>query len=67
MIVVSDASPIINFAIIGCLDLLPRLFGKVILPQSVFDEVTILGAGMAGADEIRNAEWVEVKNAPINL
>jgi uncharacterized protein len=60
MIVVSDASPIINFAIIGSLDLLPKLFGNVILPESVFKEVTVSGAGMAGADEIREAEWVKV-------
>ncbi|GEM_PF-6521259 len=30
MIVVSEASPLINFAIIGYLDLLPKLFGGVV-------------------------------------
>jgi len=31
MIIVSDTSPIINLAIIGKLDILPALFGKVII------------------------------------
>ena len=61
MIVVSDTSPIINLAIIGKLDLLPDLFGKIVIPQKVFDEITIQGAAMPGADEVRVATWVEVK------
>ena len=61
MIIVSDTSPIINLAIIGRLDILPALFGKVIIPQKVFEEITILGADMPGADEIRIATWVEVR------
>ncbi|MDX2134595.1 MAG: hypothetical protein SFV52_07410 [Saprospiraceae bacterium] len=36
MIVVSDTSPIINLAMIGRLDLLPALFGKVIIPKQVY-------------------------------
>ena len=62
MIVVSDASPLINFAIIGNLELLPKLFGEVILPQTVFEELTIKGESMAGADEIREADWIRVKS-----
>ena len=53
MIVVSDTSPIINLAIIGSLDLLPRIFGKIIIPGNVFKEITVQGADMPGADEIR--------------
>lgn len=61
MIIVSDTSPIINLAILGKLDILPALFGRVIIPQKVFEEITIQGADMPGADEVRAATWVEVK------
>ncbi len=54
-------SPIINLAIIGRLDILPTLFGKVIIPQKVFEEITVQGADMPGADEVRAATWVEVR------
>ena len=43
MIVVSDTSPIINLAMISRLDLLPALFGEVVIPQQVFEEITIQG------------------------
>lgn len=52
MIIVSDASPIINLAVIGQLNLLQKLYGKVIIPQAVYEEIVIEGAGQAGATEI---------------
>ncbi|MBV6439090.1 MAG: DUF3368 domain-containing protein [Haliscomenobacteraceae bacterium CHB4] len=60
MIVVSDTSPIINLAIIGEINLLPQIFHRIIIPHAVFDEITVKGADMPGADEIREAKWVEV-------
>ncbi len=61
MIVISDASPILNLAVIGKLDLLPRLYTSIIIPQSVFDEITLGGQGKPGAEEIINAPWVDVQ------
>lgn len=61
MVIVSDTSPIINLAIIGQLDLIPLLFQKVVLPQAVFDEIVHAGDGLPGAESIRRAEWVEVR------
>jgi uncharacterized protein len=43
------------------LDLIPNLFGSVILPQAVFDEITIRGRGKAGSTEIQTANWVIVQ------
>lgn len=63
MIVVSDTSPIINLAMISRLDLLPALFGKVVIPQQVFEEITVQGHGMPGADDVRSADWVEVRTS----
>jgi predicted nucleic acid-binding protein len=38
-LIVSDASPLHYLALIGETDLLPALFGRVIIPQKVFDEL----------------------------
>lgn len=61
MIVISDASPILNLVVVGKLDLLPRLYTSIIIPQSVFDEITLSGQGKPGAAEIINAPWVDVQ------
>ena len=39
MIVVSDTSPINYLLLIELIDVLPRLFGRVIIPQAVFAEL----------------------------
>lgn len=40
MIVVADASPICYLLLIGYVDLLQRLFGQVVIPQAVHDELS---------------------------
>jgi len=42
MIVISDTSPISNLFLIGHLNLLPKIFGKIIIPQTVWDELLVL-------------------------
>ncbi|MBX2889624.1 MAG: hypothetical protein KF734_01730 [Saprospiraceae bacterium] len=44
MIVVSDTSPIINLAAVEHLELVPALFGRVIIPPAVFHEIVVQGA-----------------------
>lgn len=39
MIVVSDTSPITNLALIGQLMLLPQLYGTIVIPQAVAEEI----------------------------
>jgi hypothetical protein len=39
VIVVSDTSPILNLAAVGHLDLLPKLYGSVVMPPSVEREL----------------------------
>ncbi len=62
MLVVSDTSPVINLAVIGHLWLLPKIYGQIILPQSVYKEIVIDGANEPGAKEVSLASWVEVRN-----
>lgn len=68
MKVVSNASPLVNLARIGQLRVLPLIFGRVLLPDAVWQEVVEDGRGQAGADEIRQATWIEratVSNQPL--
>ncbi|MBW4483723.1 MAG: DUF3368 domain-containing protein [Tildeniella torsiva UHER 1998/13D] len=44
MIVVADTSPIHYLLLIGQIDLLPRLFGQIIIPDAVRDEMLDPGA-----------------------
>ncbi|MBN1886733.1 MAG: DUF3368 domain-containing protein [Thermoflexales bacterium] len=60
MIVVSDATPLIALAKIGQINLLRSLFGKVYVPQAVYDEVVTHASHRPGADEVRQADWIEV-------
>lgn len=48
-----------NLAIIGQLDLVKSLFGKVFVPQEVWHELTVAGKGKPGSTVIRQAEWIE--------
>ncbi len=61
MIVVSDTSPLNYLVLIGQEDLLQRLFGNVIIPQVVFDELKGKGA------PIRILEWAKDLPAWIHI
>ena len=59
MRVVSNSSALINLARIGKLTLLRELFGVLIVPEAVWQEVVVEGAGQPGADEIGSADWIQ--------
>jgi predicted nucleic acid-binding protein len=61
MVIVSDASPIIALALCDKLDLLDKLFGRVCVPQAVFNELTIPNKPKAG--EI--TEWAKQRVVPV--
>jgi predicted nucleic acid-binding protein len=58
MIVVSNATSLIALTAVGSLDLLANLFGEVHVPDAVYEEVVIAGAGKAGAEAVAQAAWV---------
>ncbi len=58
MIVVSNTTPLSELAKVGRMDLLREVFGQVIIPQEVYDEVTT-GTHPA-ASEVRSATWILV-------
>ncbi|MEQ2483144.1 MAG: hypothetical protein ACLT0M_08350 [Agathobacter rectalis] len=64
MIVVSDTTPLISLLNINRIDLLEKLFGDVLIPQAVFDELTVNERFRLEADEIRQKKFIVVK--PVN-
>lgn len=63
MIVVSNTSPIVNLAAVGQLNLLQQLYDRVIIPQAVYDEIVVAGAGQPGAVEVETYAWIEANKA----
>lgn len=60
MIVISDTSPISGLFLIRYLHLLKWLYGKVILPKAVLDELLRLTEFGHDLSEITHADWIEV-------
>jgi uncharacterized protein len=61
VIVVCDASPIIALSAVGRLSLLHQLYGKILVPEAVAQEVTSGRSGQPGADELRTSDWITVQ------
>ena len=58
MIIVSDTSIITNLIQVGRLTLLRHLFGEIVIPTQVFEELS----KVSGQSEIiENTEWIEIK------
>ena len=60
MIAVSNSSPLVSLARIGRLNLLASFYKRILIPVEVQHEVTVAGRGLPGAEEVRNANWIEV-------
>lgn len=60
MIVVSDTSPVLSLALVGQLDLLKRLYGSIVIPRAVHDELVVGGAAYDDGDDIVRQPWISV-------
>ncbi len=58
-VIVCNAGPLIALSLVGNLDLLQRLYDRVLAPEAVVREVVESGAGRAGAIEVEAASWLE--------
>lgn len=66
MIAVADTSPICYLVLIGEIDLLPKLFSQVLVPQSVLEELLHEDAPAAVRAWASNLpSWILVKETPI--
>lgn len=70
MKVVSNASILISLGMIGQFDLLKELFGKVCIPEAVYQEVVVKGRDRSGSQETEDAiteKWIEKLSAKDKL
>lgn len=61
MIVVSDTSAITNLAAVGHLNLLQQLYGNIIIPQAVYNEMAGLGYTVPGTIEVQTLAWIQIR------
>ncbi|MBD1844050.1 DUF3368 domain-containing protein [Cyanobacteria bacterium FACHB-63] len=60
MTIVCNTSPITNLAAITQLELLHSIFGEIVIPQAVYDELTNVGYSVPGTVEVQTASWIKV-------
>lgn len=64
-LVIADTGPVNYLILIGHIDLLPRLFQRVILPSAVKEELRDIGAPLAVRAWIGNPPvWLEIMETP---
>ncbi|MCL1465698.1 DUF3368 domain-containing protein [Argonema galeatum] len=62
MTVISNTTPLINFAAINRLDILQAMFGQIVIPQAVYDETT--GSNFPDSQVVLQAiasGWLQVR------
>jgi len=60
--IVSNSTILIALSRIGHLWLLEKLFNELIIPQAVYIDVVVKGAGKPGSKDVADAEWIRVFN-----
>jgi predicted nucleic acid-binding protein len=58
-IVIADSSCLIALGKIRRLEILAKVFGRILIPTAVFVEVVERGKGRAGSQEVRQANWID--------
>lgn len=59
MTIVSDTSPITSLAAIAQLELLHQLYGEIVIPQAVYDEMAGIGKTVPGTIEVQTLPWIK--------
>ena len=60
VVVVADSTPLIYLSRVGVLDVLATLFGDVLIPSAVSDEVIQKRSSAPGVKALRQATWLRV-------
>ncbi|MFP4222246.1 MAG: DUF3368 domain-containing protein [Phormidium sp.] len=63
MIVVSDTSPLSGLAIVGYLGVLEQLYGQVLIPSGVMQELQRGGEDDPRITDVLGLDWIEVRQA----
>jgi hypothetical protein len=65
-VVVADTSPLNYPILIEAIDLLPRLYGRIVIPNEVLNELIDAGAPLRVSEwATKLPEWVEVRSAAL--
>ena len=57
--VISNTTPIINFLKIGKIELLKEIYGKIIIPEAVYQEIET-GKGKEFYTNLRKLDWIKI-------
>ena len=66
--IVADAAPLIHLSKIGRLDLLRQVYGNILIPRGVYDEVVVQAEGRPGASEVETGirkKWIKTTRATV--
>ncbi len=58
MKIVSNSGPLLSFSRAGRLTLLRNVIGEAAVPEAVYEDIVVQGAGKAGAQAVRDASWI---------
>ena len=61
MIIVSDTSPLSGLAIVGYLPLLQQIYGRVLIPPAVAEELARGGEDDRRITTVLSLDWIEVR------
>lgn len=62
MIVVSNTSPLSNLAKVEQLSLMPQVFGRILIPCAVHEELLDPRAGDIVITAVRSADWLDIQS-----
>jgi uncharacterized protein len=58
MTMVADSGPILSFARANRLDLLRQIVGDLAIPDAVYEDIVVRGAGKPGSQEVQQSSWI---------
>ncbi|MGL4883963.1 MAG: DUF3368 domain-containing protein, partial [Waterburya sp.] len=61
MIIVSDTSPISNLAMVRQLNLMQQLYGTILIPAAVYEELLDNRAGETVITAVQSASWLKIQ------
>jgi uncharacterized protein len=59
MSIVADSGPILSFARANRLELLRQVISNLTIPDAVYEDIVIRGAGKPGSTEVQAASWIQ--------
>ena len=59
--IVVNSTPIISLSIIGKLHLLKDIYGSIIIPEAVFEEISVKPDSVAKNELDKSLDWIQVR------